>query len=81
MTIEQRFVAFDGKEFKTEKECIDYENLRSVITDMMPTLKKIKEICHKQTDCDSCVFCNNSSEYCLLKEEFPEYWELERLGG
>lgn len=81
MTIEQRFIAFDGKEFKTEKECIDYENFKSVLTDIIPALKKIREMCHKQTDCDFCVFCNNVSEQCLLKEEYPNYWELERVGG
>ena len=82
MTVEQRFVAFDGKEFKTKEECIDYENLNSVITDIIPTLKKIREICHnQQTDCDSCIFRNNVSEYCLLKEKIPEYWDLERIGG
>ena len=80
MTIEQRFIASDGKEFKTEKECIDYENFKSVITDTIPTLKKIREMCHKQTDCDFCIFRNSVSEHCLLKEEFPEYWDLESIG-
>ena len=80
MIVKQTFIAFDGKEFETEEECVKYENLKSVITDTIPTLKKIKEMCHKQANCDFCVFVNNASGNCLLKEEFPEYWDLERLG-
>lgn len=81
MKIEQIFIACDGKEFKTEEECLNYEKSVNKLTDIVISLKKVREICHKQTDCDFCVFYNNSSEHCLLKEEFPEYWELERIGG
>ena len=81
MTVEQRFIACDGKEFRTEKECIDYENFKSVIIDTIPTLKKIKEMCHKQAGCDLCVFYNNVPDNCILREEYPEYWDLERISG
>ena len=80
MKIEQRFIACDGKEFKTEEECVKYEKTISELTDIIPTLKKIREMCYKKIDCDSCVFRNNVSEYCLLREEFPEFWDLERIG-
>ena len=36
MRIEQRevFIAIDGKEFKTEEECVKYEQALSEITDI-----------------------------------------------
>lgn len=81
MKIEQRFIACDGKEFKTREDCVNYEKTIGDLPDIITSLKKIREICHKQANCDSCMFYNDSSEYCLLKEEYPEYWELERLGS
>ena len=81
MTVEQRqiFIACDGKEFKTEEECLNYEKSVNKLTDIVISLKKIREMCHKH--CDFCVFCNKVSEHCLLKEEYPEYWDLESIGG
>lgn len=79
MTIEQRFIAFDGKEFKTEEECVKYEKS---LTDIIPVLKQIRKICsEKQLGCQSCMFYNDSSDDCILREEFPEYWDLERIGN
>lgn len=80
MIVEQRFIAFDGKEFKTEEECVDYENFKTVIPNIITSLKKLQEICNKQADCDSCVFHNNFSECCLLNESLPGYWDLESVG-
>lgn len=81
MTVEQRevFIAFDGKEFKTEEECINYEES---LTDIIPALKQIRKICsEKQLGCQSCMFYNYGSDNCILREEFPENWDLERITG
>lgn len=81
MRIEQIevFIAFDGKEFKTEEECINYEKS---LTDIISTLKQIRKICSKkQLGCQSCIFYNDSSDDCILREEFPEYWDLERISN
>ena len=81
MTIEQRFIAFDGKEFKTKEECIAYEKFIPNLTDIISSLKQIREICRNQKVCsNTCSFYNNCSEDCLLKEEFPEYWDVESIG-
>ena len=83
MTVEQRqiFIACDGKEFKTKEECIKYEKSISELTDIITYLKKIREICHKQTGCGSCVFYNDCSDKCVFKEEYPEFWDLEGISG
>ena len=78
MTIEQRFIACDGKEFKTEEECVKYETFNK-LKDIIPTLKTVQEICNKYNHCHECVFYNDSSGDCILREELPERWDLERI--
>lgn len=80
MTIEQRFIAFDGKEFKTEEECVKYETFNK-LKDIIPTLKTVQEICNKYNHCHECVFYNDSSGDCILREELPERWDLERISN
>ena len=80
MTIEQRFIAFDGKEFKTEEECVKYETFNK-LKDIIPALKTIQEICNKCYHCHECVFCNEGSDTCILSKDIPEYWNLERIGS
>ena len=74
MIVEQRFIAFDGKEFKTETECIKYEASINEHT-IMPALKRVKKICSEQESCYSCVF-NNTSGDCIFKGESPTDWNL-----
>ena len=81
MTVEQRFIAFDGKEFKTKESCIAYETSIGDLPDIITSLKKIQKMCNEQLNCCYCIFYNDCSNHCVLKEEYPEYWELERLGG
>ena len=82
MRIEQKqvFIAGDGKEFKTEEECLKYEQALSEITDITAFLKRIKEICHKQKNCDSCIFYGNGTYECIFRDRVPNDWELERMG-
>lgn len=80
MTVEQRevFIAFDGKEFKTEEECINYEE---TLADINFALKTIKRLCNAHKGgCYSCVLYNNSCKQCILRERYPSYWDLERIG-
>ena len=80
MTIEQRFITFDGKEFKTEEECVKYETFNK-LKDIIPTLKTVREICHKYNHCHECIFYNDSSGDCILRKQPPEYWDLERISN
>ena len=80
MTVEQRFIAFDGKVFKTEEECVKYETFNK-LKDIIPALKTVQEICNKHNHCHECVFCNEGSGDCILRENIPEYWNLERIGS
>ena len=81
MTIEQRFIAFDGKEFKTREDCIKYEISIGDLPDIITSLKKVQKICSEQKlGCQYCIFYRYGSDDCILKEEFPEYWDLERIG-
>ena len=81
MTIEQRFIACDGKEFNTEEECVKYEKTINELTDIIISLIKVKQICNKYNHCHECVFCNEDTDNCILREDIPEYWHLERIGG
>ena len=82
MTVEQRFIACDGKEFKTRKDCIKYETSIGELPDIITSLKKVQQMCsEQQLGCQSCIFYKYSSDDCILKEEFPEYWDLERIGN
>ena len=82
MTIEQRFIACDGKEFKTEEECAKYEKFISELPNIIFSLKKVKKMCNEhQLGCNSCVFYNEGSDDCMLREEFPESWNLDRVGA
>ena len=81
MTVEQRFIACDGKEFKAEEECIKYEKFISELSDIIFSLKKIKKMCNgHQLGCNSCVFYNDGSDNCMFREEFPESWNLDIVG-
>ena len=80
MTNEQKFIAFNGEEFKTEEECVKYETFNK-LKDIIPALKTVREICNKYNHCHECVFCNDSSGDCVLRENIPEYWNLERIGN
>ena len=80
MTVEQRFIACNGRKFKTEEECVKYETFNK-LKDIIPTLKMVQEICNKHNHCHECVFCNDSSGDCILRENIPEYWNLERIGS
>lgn len=73
MTIEQRFIAFDGKEFATETACQEYE---MSFNDILPVIKKINKICKSQPVCKNCKF-SNSEGFCLFRGGVPEYWKLE----
>ena len=80
MRIEQRkvFIAFDGEEFETEEECVKYEE---TLADINSALKKIKQLCEAHKDgCSSCVLYNNNCRQCILRERYPSYWDLERIG-
>ena len=76
----ETFIAFDGKEFKTEQECTEYEKSISELQSMIPVLKKIRKLCYDKPTCKHCMFYNNYSDGCLLKEDFPENWDLESIG-
>ena len=82
MTVEQRFIACDGKEFKTREDCINYEKTIGDLPDIITSLKKVKKMCSEaKLGCQSCIFYNYDLDSCIFKEEYPEFWELERLGG
>ena len=81
MSIEQKFIAFNGEEFKTEEECIKYEASMNELTDIIPALQKVRKICDARMKCEGCVFYRSSIEECLLTSDIPAGWHLRRIGG
>lgn len=75
MKIEQRFIACDGKEFKTREDCVNYEKTIGDLPDIITSLKKVQKMCsEQQLGCQSCIFYNYDLNHCIFKEEYPEYW-------
>ena len=81
MTIKQRFISFDGVEFKTKEGCLKYEKFRDELAEMGATLKKIKQLCGTQKDCNSCMFYSEDCGQCILRQPYPCNWDLKRIGG
>ena len=77
----KKFIAFNGEEFKTEEECIEYEAAMYGLTDIMPALQKVRKICEAQINCEECVFYRRSVEECLFTANIPEWWSLRKIGG
>lgn len=80
MTVEQKFIAFNGEEFKTEEECIKYEAAMNGLTDIIPALQKVRKICDSQMNCEGCIFYRGSIEECLFTN-IPAWWSLRKIGG
>lgn len=71
------YIADDGKEFVTKKNCMVYENALKVIetannSGLKQALITIAEYCHKQIDCWNCPMLINNG--CILKSKAPDYW-------
>lgn len=72
------YIADDGTEFTSKKDCIVYENVLKVIeTDNNSGLKQalitIAEYCHSQIDCWNCpIFISKGC--CILQSKVPNYW-------
>ena len=81
MSIEQKFIAFNGEEFKTEEECAKYEASINKLTDIIPALQKVRKICDAQMKCEGCVFYRSSIEECIFTSNIPAHWSLRKLGG
>ena len=75
MTVEQRFIACDGKDFKTEKECIEYEKSNR-LKDIIPVFKMTQEICNEHERCDGCIFYNTSIKACTFTGRIPSGWHI-----
>ena len=77
MRIEQRpvFIAFNGKEFKTKEECIEYEESNQ-LKDVMPAFITAQEICNNHECCEGCIFYNTSIEACMFSGTIPSGWNI-----
>ena len=61
------YIANDGKQFETEKECLDYEDKATA----KEVLEKIKAICEKN-NCFKCPFQGNNVNCVFDSTEMPE---------
>ena len=67
------YIAFDGKEFDTEKECQEHEENRKDLVKVSRAINTIKNYC-KGRGCHSCPFF--SSRYgCKFTVDTPDGWE------
>ena len=76
MTVEQRpvYIAFNGEEFKTEKECIEYEK-SNLLQDIMPAFITAQEFCRNHEHCEGCIFYDTSTEGCIFAGT-PSNWSI-----
>ena len=77
MTVEQRpvYIAFNGEEFKTEKECIEYEE-SNLLQDIMPAFITAQKICRKHEHCEGCIFYDTSTDSCIFTRGIPSGWNI-----
>lgn len=68
------YIAFDGKEFDTEKECQEHEENRRDLVKVSRAIDTIKNYC-KGRGCHGCPFF--SSRYgCNFTVDTPDGWEV-----
>ena len=79
MTIEQRFIACNGRKFKTEEDCLNYETSISKIQNVIPALRTIQKICDTQMNCGECIFCDTNTKECMFTQDVPEWWNLSKI--
>ena len=79
MTVKQKFIAFNGEEFKTEEECVRYEKSINKVQDVITTLRKIQKICDTQMNCGGCIFCDTNTKECMFTQDVPEWWNLSKI--
>ena len=65
------YVAFDGKEFDTEKECCEHEEKRKDLVKVSRAIDTIQNYC-REKDCVECPFFSPLQD-CKLK--MPLEWE------
>ena len=77
MRIEQRpvYIAFNGEEFKTEKECIAYEE-SNLLQDIMPAFITAQKICRNHEHCEGCIFYDTSTDSCIFTGGIPSGWHI-----
>lgn len=68
------YEAYDGKEFDTEQECIDYENNNEEIMKARESARVLRDFCQNHNrNCYSCIFYNNN--FCKFDMDSPAFWE------
>ena len=76
---EPRYQDFNGKIYKTEKECINAEN--NFVGNVFQMFEQLAKGCKKYTgNCDDCPFYDNILEFCSIRVKvgkMPESWKLE----
>ena len=69
MEVITSYKAFDGKTFKTERECLVYEE-----NEILEKASELKHYCRKHS-CENCVFRNGYGG-CILTIYRPDKWEV-----
>lgn len=67
------YIAFDGKEFDTEKECQEHEEKRRDLVKVSRAINTIKNYC-KDSGCHTCPFFD-SIYGCKFTVDTPDGWE------
>ena len=75
---EPRYQDFNGKVHKTQKECINVENI--FVGNVFQTFEDLAKGCKNQEFCSDCPFYDNFREYCSIEVKIglsPADWRLE----
>ena len=78
------FIAFDGKEFTSPSDCMNYESNEKRKADnerLVDALNIIKDFCSHKAYCGGCPFCVDIKHsiigsQCGLRHSIPQQWEL-----
>lgn len=83
MTIinEPKYQDFNGKIYKTEKECINAEN--NFVGHVFQMFEQLVKGCKNQNDCNTCPFHDDVQEICSIDKKtgnLPVNWNIKEGG-
>lgn len=75
---EPRYQDFNGKIYRTQKECINAEN--NFVGNVFQMFEQLAKGCKALDDCNNCPFHDNVLKICSIDKKtgnFPQDWNIE----
>lgn len=74
------YEANDGSRFANKNDCFEYENKLKEYENLKRALKRIKEICYDDADCEECPFYSGNDcmfrNFDCISDCIPVNWKI-----